>query len=494
MACRKSAWHHYNFKSSEDFIQFLSKTNCKNLNFNNLVTPTLPKKLSKSCSNFISYLFTRANKMQNMNLSNQILTSNTAKELLEHEFFLNHSESQNLTDSARKQNDRYALMNNANMGGSFNTVTNINANVNLNLHVNTTAINNNFANSGNLNNINNYNNFNNNVILSPNNVNVVSNNKASPTKLVNILNSTNSMEENNAMFTVSMTVQSGSQLHSINANPFLHNINSIHVNNNLYESSTGLQNDKTKKIQVDHILEEIDPSKENSPVVKTPGKKFFEFNSTYSDDNTYNYVHEANKSLVRKSNIIDTINNLSDNAHTNNEREYNKFNNFNYGCALETDNKSIDHKDRNKSSNPINKNSELDRLKQNFSNINNINTTKIGEINKPNSNTSTQINSNPVYIKKNITIISSNDNSRRSTGKKGPKTNSIVIPKRVLLELSSKHGTIHTMNSLNINIVEPKLNAGNIAEEAVFEISRESYDSMNENEIKTHTKEESSYI
>ena len=50
MVTKKSPWHHYSFKTTEEFLQFIQNTN---------LIPAFPKKLSKKCQYFLNVLFTR---------------------------------------------------------------------------------------------------------------------------------------------------------------------------------------------------------------------------------------------------------------------------------------------------------------------------------------------------------------------------------------------------------------------------------------------------
>lgn len=139
-----------------------------------------------------------------------------------------------------------------------------------------------------------------------------SNSKVNDNKFVNILN-----KDGNATFTVSMTMNTHSQINSLNSNA--HNVNT--------------ETEKEKKFIKEHILEEMDPDKECSPHVVRNGKNLFEFDSDDSR-NSYNYIHVANKSFMRNSDVLDT-HPLNTNGIVSPQVLGNRFNNVDIGDALD---------------------------------------------------------------------------------------------------------------------------------------------------------------
>lgn len=218
MVSAKPAWHHYNFSNAEAFIQFLLTTHCKDILI--LVTPTMPKKLSKSCISFLNICFSRSS------------SESLATDLLNHEFLSNNLDD-SLVESRRSNDNRVSVLS-------------------------TSIV-----------------------------------NKSQNKKLVNILNSI----DENPMFTVSVTMVSPhSQINSINT-----------TNNNLFN----VLHNENKKILTENILEEIDTSKEHSPVIfKSPeNKKYFEFNETahqecvITEQEDYNQTENLNCEIDRFNNI-----------------------------------------------------------------------------------------------------------------------------------------------------------------------------------------------
>ena len=161
-------------------------------------------------------------------------------------------------------------------------------------------------------------------------------------KVLNILNTNSNCDDtHNAMFTVSMTMQTEGHSLNTNNNPF-----AILPSTKENQEPT-LTNTVLKKLISENILEELDPSKENSPTLKenncmdNNGRNYFEFNS--DSENSYNYIHEANKYIIRQSNIVDSmpINMHIDNDIISKENKHNKYNNFNFEEVLPSRDLSI---------------------------------------------------------------------------------------------------------------------------------------------------------
>jgi serine/threonine protein kinase len=236
MATRKSPWAHYSFKNSTEFVNFIFSTN---------LIPPLPKKLSKSCHNFLNLLFNRPNKSNNFYVV-------TVDELLNHEFFTN------IPDSVKESqvNLRKVTMDSQNL-------------------------------------------------VSHNSSQVIANNN----NLVNILHHPN---EEAHLFSVTMTINSGSA--------------SVYLPSQGNEV-TNIFNDncRDKKILIpQNILEEIDASQENSPEMKK--EEVFDFNS--ESENSYNYIHEANKSILRQA---VTVEEQDGKLKCTSVEEFNKYNNIIFG-------------------------------------------------------------------------------------------------------------------------------------------------------------------
>ncbi len=127
--------------------------------------------------------------------------------------------------------------------------------------------------------------------------------------LVNILHHPN---EEAHLFSVTMTINSGS------ASVYLHSqANEIGNMTNDYG--------RDKKILIpQNILEEIDASQENSPEMKK--EDVFDFDS--ESENSYDYVHQANQSILRQAKTVEEDEGKQ--KYTSVE-EYNKYNNIVFG-------------------------------------------------------------------------------------------------------------------------------------------------------------------
>lgn len=310
MASTKPAWSHYSFNSSQEFIDFLLNTN---------LIPTFPKKLSKSCHNFLSLLF---NRPYNNNVPF------TIDDLLEHEFFTNPNpilntvvvESIPLRDSYNNLSQPKSLNENKESVASVSSM---------------------------------------NPLPQKNNI------------VVNILNSNSN--EDQAMFSVTVTLNTNSQLHSVQTMR-TNNIQSLNTDKHENASSTNNYNENNLQIfqnsrKIIPVLEEA--SKECSPNLKDDKdskKNYFEFNS--SSENSYNFVHDAKES-IRNTVYIDSLPFKIEENYEKINQVFNadKFNNFEFVDLISLDT----NKEKNSSNKPElynkltpSKVKELDRLDKEF--------------------------------------------------------------------------------------------------------------------------------
>jgi hypothetical protein len=304
------------------------------LNF--LVIPTYPKKLSKNCTNFLNALFGKSSNLNIASRSSKEYENNkclTAQELLEHEFFSSSPVSPN--DSLRKstiQDKSISLIKLSNNSTGQAPTDNKN-------------------------------------------------------KLVNILHTHNpnieGSQDNNHMFTVSMTVSNiQSNTNSITNNLLLNNTNSniLNVLKNEDNNANQIIHNNTRKIILrnNDDIKEVDPAKENSPNDKNNEHHFFnDFDS--GDENSYNFVHEANKSIIRQSmNIADSIpvnyTNLGDMLN-----DYNKFNNFNFDILNTERNRDVLNSEGNQGNDISHERKETSNVSTHFTRLNQENA-KISEI------------------------------------------------------------------------------------------------------------------
>jgi serine/threonine protein kinase len=267
MATTKPAWSHYSFTSSQEFIDFLLNTN---------LIPTFPKKLSKTCHNFLSLLFTRQNKT-NHNLPF------TIDDLIEHEFFTNPNPI-NIVESIPLQNSHSGTLSHHKSSNDNKESVN--------------------------------------PLPQKNNI------------VVNILN--NNSNEDGAMFSVTVTLNTNSQLHSV-LTTRTNNLQS--VNTEKYENGSSNQNNNENNFQICQQSRKIIPvleeaSKEYSPNIKDDkdsGKNYFEFNS--DSENSYNFVHHAKGSIRNTVNLdVDSLPFKIEENFDKIHQVYNadKFNNFDF--------------------------------------------------------------------------------------------------------------------------------------------------------------------